>query len=92
MLFKLLMTSGIVIIPNDLELVAGMICVGLYLIFLLLFNPYVRNGDYRLHLIVQVELLCLYMIAWVMQSEGDATLDETTDILISALLISITIF
>ena len=39
MLFKLIMTSVVVFLPNQMELTAGLIITTLYLIWMLLFNP-----------------------------------------------------
>merc|ERR1712130_825996 len=92
MLFKLFLTSVIVFLPNHMELGAGMLFTTGYTIILLLSAPYVRNGDFRLHLMVQSELLCIYMIAYIMESNGISVMDSSIDISISVILIIMVIF
>ena len=50
---------------------------------------YMRSGDFRMHLFALAELMLLYMVGMVMVEQGQTTLDETTDVLISTVLIAL---
>ena len=51
MAFKILITSVISWLPNHIETPAGMAVVGAYVALLLVWDPYIRKGDSRLHLL-----------------------------------------
>lgn len=62
----------------------------MYLMVILVLNPYIRQSDDALHQLVQVELILMILVAFIVQSLGTAQLDSETDGVLSALLIIIT--
>lgn len=92
MAFKLVMTSIVTHLPNHLELGAGLVVSGSYIITLLLLDPYLRKGDFRLHLFAVTELLLLYLVGYTMQESGTDTYGQLMDVLISTLLIGLVLF
>lgn len=89
---KLLLTSVVSFAPSDAQLVFHMVVLVLYTGSLLLFAPYIRKGDDRLHLFAQAQLILLAMVGWVLQNTQDGALAEDMDILVSVLLIFMTTF
>jgi len=93
MTHKLTLTS---IIPNffpDFMLMAScMVGLCIYMMAILMYDPYVRKGDDRLHCLVQADLILLALCGLILQSENEITLDPTVDWLVSLLLITVIIF
>ncbi len=89
MLFKLTMTSLVPFLPNDLEMPGALGCVGVYIVLMLLMQPYIRKGDDRLHLLSLTELFLVIMMALTMESMG--SLDFVMDLMVSIVLIGMTI-
>merc|ERR1740117_996826 len=54
---------------------------------ILLVSPYVRKGDDRLALLAQANLMLLAMMGLTLEQSEVVVLDDTTDILLSVLLI-----
>lgn len=92
MIHKLILTSLVPFLPNNMEMAANMIIIILYMQIILVLQPYVRKGDDRLHQIVQTELCLLAMLGWTLGSLETSNLDPTLDYLISILLIILTVF
>jgi len=89
MLHKLFLTSLLRFFPKTFQLPIGMVAVGIFLIILLVDQPYVRAKDDRLHLCVQIELLLLLLSAYVLQVNYPGGLDRVIDYLLSVVLIGL---
>jgi len=72
------------------QIEVGMIWVVLYLIIILWAKPYISKGDDRLHIFVQVEVLCLLMAGYVFQQLDSP--DPVMDIVLSIILIAVVCF
>jgi hypothetical protein len=83
---KLFLTGLIFFFPPTLELPINMAVLGLYLILLLVVNPYIRKGDDRLALFAQSELFILAMFGYTLTFE-EALEGDLTDVILSILLI-----
>lgn len=93
---KLFLTSIVVFMPNELIMGANMVVMVGYLIMLLVFNPYLRKGDDRLHLLAQVNLFVLALMGHALRLLQDPFKSpfasrNTVEILLSALLIAINV-
>jgi len=60
MVHKLTLTSLIAFLPAVYQLQCAMGVCFVYLAIILMFNPYIRKGDDRLHCVAQIELICLF--------------------------------
>jgi hypothetical protein len=76
---------------GGLQMPFGMAVIILYLMVILFRSPYIRKGDDRLHLIVQVELFLFLQSAYTLYAHKDDLKDPATDALLSALLIGLCI-
>jgi hypothetical protein len=65
MIHKLIMTSILAFFPTETQLPIGMSVAILYTMALLVCQPYVRNEDDLLHLLVQAEIFLLCAVGWV---------------------------
>jgi len=90
MMHKLAMTSLIAFFPLDAQMPLGLVVLTLYAMVILLGKPYIRKGDDRLHLFAQTELYLIVLCAYILTAYD--SLDNTTDVLLSVLLILITCF
>jgi hypothetical protein len=61
MTHKLTLTSVLAFFPWEVQLPLAICIAAAYLIVILLTNPYIRKGDDRLHMVAQIELMCLFM-------------------------------
>jgi len=89
MLHKLLLTGVLAFVPVDAAVPMALVFTICYTIIILVKRPYLRKGDDRLHLLGQTELYLLILSAFVLDHYD--RLDDTSDALLSALLIVITI-
>jgi len=91
---KLFLTSVLVFFPSDYQMPLGMVASVSYTFVILLKRPYVRRSDDRMHLFTQIEILLILHAALVLQNNVSLSggLGESTiDIILSAIMISITI-
>jgi len=86
MVHKLTLVSLIAFLPYNLQMPGGIVVVGLYTMALLVCQPYIRKGDDKLHLISQVEILCLLVAGHVFQTDF-TKYDKKMDIIMSVILI-----
>jgi len=86
MIHKLVLVSFIAFMPYNAQMPVGIAVVGCYTMALLICSPYIRKGDDKLHLISQVEILCL-LIAGHVFSTNFLKFDRTMDIVMSVILI-----
>jgi len=91
MAHKLTMTSLISFMPIDAQMPIGMFVVVIYLWSLLLKQPYLRKDDDLMHQFVQVELYLVVLAGYILTSLGTVTLDYTTDVVLSGVMIAMTI-
>jgi hypothetical protein len=91
MLHKLTLTSLLFFVSDELQMPFGMLVTTVYTILILYFRPYVRKGDDRLHLFVQIELFLVIQAGFILFTTAGTTLDYETDVLLSAVLITVTI-
>lgn len=89
MAFKLFMTSIIIFLPNRYELVVAFASIGVYLMIILLRQPWYRKGDDRLHLFSVMEMLIIAALGQTIQNTPEYP--EEVDIALSVLLILMTI-
>lgn len=92
MTHKLCLTSITLFLPSNIVMPTNMCIIVVYFIGLVLANPYIRKGDDRFHLLVQVNLYLLALIGLILITIENpyrtAVADEQTMIiLLSALLI-----
>jgi hypothetical protein len=91
MLHKLTMTSLLKFVSISYQMPTGMCVVTIYIIIILLGQPYLRKSDDRLHLFVQIELFLVVLAGFILVSTAEAGLPENTDVLLSAVMIVMTI-
>jgi len=92
MIHKLLLTSVLPFIPQDAQIQFALCVVCFYLMTILWLGPYIRRIDDQLHQLVQVELICLLVHAFLEEIVYlDGQQNNAVDTLISILLISITL-
>ncbi len=82
MMHKLLVTSVLVFLPMSTQMAADLCVVGLYLMILLLLNPYKSTGDDRIHLLVQTELIILSTMGWELYTDANK-LSAALDLILS---------
>jgi len=88
---KLFLTSILAFFPFNAQLPMGFAWAFAYLDVLLLVKPYVRKGDDSLHLYAETEIALILLAAWVYYSLDVSTLDTTTDVALSVVLILISV-
>jgi len=86
MIHKLVLVSLIAFLPFNAQMPVGIVVIGCYTMALLVCKPYIRKGDDKLHLIAQVEILCL-LIAGHVFATNYLKFDKTMDIVMSVVLI-----
>jgi len=84
MVHKLTATSLIAFFPWEAQIACGMGVLLIYLMTLLVINPYIRKGDDRLRLVAQMELLMLLLAGNCI--EKGVVLDNTMDWLLTFVL------
>ena len=88
---KLFLTSCLAFLPRSVQLPVGEAVCVLYLIVILVLNPYLRRGDDLLHLFAQVEIFLLIMAGDVVYNLDVVELNAKDDIVLSACLIAATV-
>jgi hypothetical protein len=88
---KLIMTSLLAFLPVDGQMPAGMFVASTYTVVILLRRPYLRKGDDRLHLFAQTEIYLVVLAGYILYSLEIVQLDETTDVLLSIVMIGMTV-
>jgi len=89
---KLLVTSVMAFLPRAAQLSVSMAVVTLYLVVLLLMNPYLRRSDDIFHIICQVEILLVLQVAYVFASlPAGQPFSYTDDVVISVALVGVTL-
>jgi len=88
---KLFLTSILAFFPSTAQIQVGMVWIVIYIMIILIMQPYLRKGDDRLALICQCALFVLMLMALILTSP-QKDYDATTDTLLSTLCIGITIF
>ena len=91
MMHKLATTSLVPFIPVEWQLPLALMIIGLYHISLLVYAPYKRKADNRLHIFVQVELIQLVLAGHIIRENDIGFLDPETDLLFSIIFISFTV-
>jgi len=91
MLHKLVQTSLIPFLPNNMEMPATMFVAIVFVIVLLLKSPFIRKGDDRLKLLTLINLAMLAMVGFVIQRLQVIRLPELEDTIYGILLVSIVI-
>jgi hypothetical protein len=86
MFHKLMLTSVVTFLPKFMLIPSGMTLSMGYLFIILLFRPYFRKGDDRLHGFAQVELYLLMLAAYIF-FDSSGSYDVATDVTISVFLI-----
>lgn len=92
MLHKLAMVSLVSFLPNVMEMEGFMAIAFIYLALLLLFRPYIRKGDDRVHLLTQSYLLLIAMVGKLLGTFREAPLEEIENIFLSYFLIGMVLF
>jgi len=88
---KLILTSIIAFLPADVQMPIGFGWAVLYLDILLILKPYIRKGDDRLHLFAQLEICMILLAGWIFYSMQTSTLDTTSDVAMSVILIVVSL-
>ncbi len=89
---KLLLTSILAFLPQTIQLPFGMSVVIMYVMLLLIFQPYLVISDDRLHLISQIEIFLIIFAGFLFQqAKAGETYEGMNDIYVSIALIMITI-
>jgi len=90
---KLILTSLLAFFPFDIQMHTALAVLTLYTIAILLIRPYNRKSDDRLHLLANAELYLFVMagIILVFSEEKDGSMDYTTEVIASTLLIALTL-
>jgi len=92
MIHKLLLTSVLPFIPQDGQMAFALCVVCAFLVAILLCDPYIRDVDGQLHMLVQVDLISLCFYAYLLESIYTSTgLDPLLDNILSALLVTLTV-
>jgi len=89
---KLFLTSIIIFFPNGLQPGAGMVWSVSYIILILVFFPYVRKIDDRLHTYAQLHLFFILLIGYVLQQtpfEIGSAVDVFASFILLCLLFSL---
>jgi ABC-type multidrug transport system fused ATPase/permease subunit len=87
---KLFLVAIIAFFPYDTQLSVGMVVAILYLIALLLFNPYADPSDDLMHQFVQVEIFMLILAGYMFEEFRDRVLTDLEDYGLSVILLAIT--
>jgi len=87
---KLFMTSILAFFPSTAQVQVALVWNTMFTMVLLLIQPYLRKGDDRLHQIAQIEIYALILMAYTL-THPLQPFDPTTDALLSAILILITL-
>jgi len=90
LLHKLFLVAIIGFIPGQIQAMIGAIVAGLYLMLLLILNPYLSKGDNRTHVIAQTEIVLVLLCAHMLSTENVEFLDDSQDKLFSAGFILLT--
>lgn len=88
-LYKLALTSLLIFVPIDLRIPVAISITLTYLVVFLVFRPYIRKGDDRLHGFVLVEILVMLIGGYVYREIGK--IDPFMDVVLGILFIGITI-
>jgi len=88
---KLVMTSLVTFLLPDWQLPAAMVFTGCFITLLLIKSPYIRKGDDRLHMFVEIEIFLLLLCGYILQSLNATQIDSNINLLISIVLIALTI-
>lgn len=85
MVHKILLTSVLNFFPDNVQLPAALVIIGLYTMAILLCTPYIEDSDDIFHLLAQAEIFNIVMCAWVLQTYT-LTPDSAEEVLLSILL------
>jgi len=88
---KLFLTSILVFFPVDLQMPFGMAWIASFIVLVLLMQPYIRQGDDRMAMLVQTELLMILLAGATLIALGSFAPGSSIDIAMSVVLISATI-
>lgn len=88
MLNKLTLSAMVAFFPLEFQMTIALAWTCFYLILCLLIKPFIRKGDDRLLLLVEVEILMLLITGYVLKNNSDGELDDLTDTTMSVLLIT----
>ncbi len=89
-LHKLFLVAVLAFFPTTVQLPIAMAVVILYMISLLLINPYQDPSDDRLHQIAQTEIYLVILAGYLFESFGTRKLDTLEDIGLSIVLLFVT--
>jgi len=87
MLHKLFVTCLVAFLPYDFQMPTAMCVVAMYTMLILVVKPYIRQGDDRLHLLAQNEIITLLIAGHVLNQYY--YIDYTADLAMSVILIMI---
>jgi len=87
MMHKLTLTSIVGFFDVYAQMPLALCVVTFYSIVILARSPYVRKTDDQLHLFVQTEIFLIIDAGMILFNQNTQSLDEATDVLLSALLI-----
>lgn len=88
---KLLLVSFLAFFPEEYQLPAGMVVAGLYVLMLLVMNPYIRESDDRLHLLAQTVIILILLAGHIIYHNPIAEFESREDWLLSLLLAAVTL-
>src|SRR5690349_18537471 len=88
---RLFLTSIMHLFSLTVRLPLAMAVCGAYIVAILLLNPMMRHRDDQMLLLAEAEILLLLLSAFVVQTLGSVSLDYTSDVLLSLLLIALTL-
>lgn len=91
MAHKIMMTSGLAFLPKDLQIPGGLCIACLYMIYILMTTPYVRQRDDFMHVLIQAEIM-IFLHAGNVFAGYEDVFNARDDFLISAVLIGLTLF
>jgi len=91
MAHKLVLTSLLVFVEGELKVPVAMCVILAYTLAILIFRPYLRKGDDRLHLFAQCILLNICLMSRVIQLKKYDYVEPAVDVFLSLILIALNV-
>lgn len=88
---KLTLTSMVAFFPLQWQMTMALGWTCLYLIMCLVIKPFIRKGDDRLLLLVEVEVMMLLITGYTLKNNSNGELDTLTDVTMSIILITLSV-
>jgi hypothetical protein len=85
---KLTLSAMVAFFPLEWQMTIALMWTCFYLCLCLIIKPFIRKGDDRLLLLVEVEIMMLLVTGYILKNNSDGELDDLTDTTMSILLIT----